>query len=79
MWDHFDESSPFLGVGWGFLGGEQEQMSSCHGSAHRGCGKPDHICLQPRVCQRPCTNQQRGVNSSVCNIHGHILHVLLDH
>lgn len=60
MWGHCKESSPFVGFRWGFLRGEQKQMQSRHGSTNRSCWKLDNICLQPRVCQRSCPNQQRG-------------------
>ena len=50
------------GFRWGFLRGEQEQMPSRHGSTNRSCGKPDNICFQPRVCQRPSSNQHWGTS-----------------
>lgn len=67
---------PFLGFRWWFLRGEQEQVSSCHSSTNRGCGKPNNICFQPRVCQHPSSNQQRGTavwTFSVCRIHVQLL------
>lgn len=47
-------------------------MSRRYGSPHRSCGKLDNVCFQPRVRQRPCSNQQRGngrLSISLCDIH----------
>lgn len=35
-------------------------MPRGHGSSDRGCGQPDSLRLQPRVCHRSCPDQPRG-------------------
>lgn len=51
---------PLPGFRWRFLRWKQEQLSCRHVAANWSRWKFDYICLQPRVCQRPCSNQPWG-------------------
>lgn len=50
----------FPGPGWWFLRREPQQVQNCYCTFDRGCGKPDSICLQSRICQHTSTDQHWG-------------------